>query len=278
MSTVLDGKRVAQDLRKKLGAAIAAAGVQPGLAVILVGDDPASEIYVRNKGKAARAVGMHSEEHRLPATSTTDEVMGLVDSLNRDPRIHGILVQLPLPDGVDRDRVIECIDPAKDVDGLTRASQGALMQNQPGLRPCTPAGVLDLLRAYDVSLAGRRAVVVGRSALVGLPAALLLMQANATVSIIHSRTVEPARITRDADVLVVAAGQPRLVTREWVKPEAVVVDVGIHRTEAGLVGDVDFAQLEGYVAALTPVPGGVGPMTIAELLQNTWLAYQRQVG
>ncbi|MCL5116987.1 MAG: bifunctional 5,10-methylenetetrahydrofolate dehydrogenase/5,10-methenyltetrahydrofolate cyclohydrolase [Firmicutes bacterium] len=267
MTTYLDGKQVAGQIRERLKDAIQRSGLVPGLAVVLVGDDPASEIYVRNKGRAARAVGMLSVERRLP-----------VEDLNRDDSIHGILVQLPLPPGIDRDAVIERISPYKDVDGLTRASQGALMQNQDGLRPCTPAGILDLLEAYQIPVSGRRAVVVGRSALVGLPVALLLMHKNATVSIIHSRTTEPEGLAREADILVVAAGRPRLVTRKWVKEDAVVVDVGIHRTSDGLIGDVDAASLDGYVRALSPVPGGVGPMTIAELLNNTWKAAQRQVG
>ncbi len=278
MTTYLDGKQVAGQIRERLKDAIQRSGLVPGLAVVLVGDDPASEIYVRNKGRAARAVGMLSVERRLPASSTTEEVLRVVEDLNRDDSIHGILVQLPLPPGIDRDAVIERISPYKDVDGLTRASQGALMQNQDGLRPCTPAGILDLLEAYQIPVSGRRAVVVGRSALVGLPVALLLMHKNATVSIIHSRTTEPEGLAREADILVVAAGRPRLVTRKWVKEDAVVVDVGIHRTSDGLIGDVDAASLDGYVRALSPVPGGVGPMTIAELLNNTWKAAQRQVG
>ncbi len=274
MTEILDGKRVAASLRERLKEEIAKSQAEPGLAVVLVGNDPASEIYVRNKGKAARSVGMRSLERRLPESSRTEDVLQVVEELNRDPGVHGILVQLPMPRQIDRRRVIEAIRPEKDVDGLTRTSQGALIEMQPGLRPCTPAGIMDLLDAFKVPLAGRRAVVVGRSSLVGLPTALLLLARNATVSILHSRSENPWEVAREADVLIAAAGRPRLVTREWVKPGAVVVDVGIHRTEAGLVGDVDAEALKGHAGALSPVPGGVGPMTIAELLNNTWLAFQ----
>lgn len=275
MTEVLDGKRVAASLRERLKEQIAKAHAEPGLAVVLVGNDPASDIYVRNKGKAARSVGMRSLERRLPESSPTEDVLQVVEELNRDPGVHGILVQLPLPRQIDRMRVIEAIRPDKDVDGLTRASQGALIEMQPGLRPCTPAGIMDLLDAYHVPLAGRRAVVVGRSSLVGLPTALLLLARHATVAILHSRSERPWEVAREADVLIAAAGRPRLVTPDWIKPGAVVVDVGIHRTDAGLVGDVDAEAALGHAGALSPVPGGVGPMTIAELLNNTWIAYQR---
>lgn len=278
MTKLLDGKATAATLRHQLATEIAQFGKEPGLAVVLVGNDPASAIYVRNKGRAAEAVGIRSVVHRLPEHSTTDEVLAVVQNLNQDGGIHGILVQLPLPPQVDRDRVIESISPDKDVDGLTRSSQGALAQNRPGLRPCTPAGIIDLLHAYDVPLAGRRAVVVGRSSLVGLPVALLLMQEDATVTVLHSKSHEPWRVAQEADVLVVAAGRPKMVTREWVKRGAVVIDVGIHRTASGIVGDVDFASVESQVDAITPVPGGVGPMTIAELLTNTWRSYRRGFG
>lgn len=282
MTVLLDGKSVAAALRQRLTTEVSqaklATGRVPGLAVVLVGADPASEIYVRQKGKAARAAGMQSWEQRLPYDSTTDEVLAVVDELNHDDEVHGILVQLPLPPHVDRQRVIERISPPKDVDGLTRYSQGALMQNLDGLRPCTPRGIMDLLAAYDVEVSGKHAVVIGRSALVGLPVSLMLMQKNATVTVIHSRTTHPAEIARTADIVIAAAGQPHLVTREWVKPGAVVVDVGIHRTEAGLIGDVALADLEGYAGAVSPVPGGVGPMTIAELLNNTWQAFSFEAG
>lgn len=246
----------------------------PGLAVVLVGHDPASEIYVRQKRKAAEAIGMQSWEYRLEETTSTDEVVALVHELNQRRDVHGILVQLPLPAHIGRDQVIEAIDPRKDVDGLTRTNQGALVQNRPGLRPCTPSGILLLLRHFEVPLEGQRVVVIGRSLLVGLPLSLMLMQDNATVTVVHSHSPSPARIARDADLVVAAAGRPRLVTREWIKPGAVVVDVGIHRLPDGLCGDVAAEQMAGHAGALTPVPGGVGPMTIAALLANTWQAYR----
>ncbi len=281
MTTSLKGKPAADCVRDGVKSRVderrQKAGSVPGLAVVLVGRDPASEIYVAKKHKAAVAVGMHSFECRLDANSGTGAVLDVVSQLNRNPDVHGILVQLPLPDGVDSDAVIQHIDAAKDVDGLGRLSQGALVQNRPGLRPCTAVGIIDLLDYYEVPLEGRQAVVVGRSSLVGLPTALLLMHRNATVSVIHSKTPSPARIARTADILVVAAGRPGLVTREWIKPNAVVVDVGIHRTDSGIVGDVLADEAWGHASAFTPVPGGVGPMTIAELLHNTWMAFQTQV-
>lgn len=281
MTTQLKGKPAADRLKEQVKSGVGETrqkwGSVPGLAVVLVGRDPASEIYVGKKHQAALAVGMNSFEHRLDADSGTGAVLDVVSQLNRDPDVHGILVQLPLPDGVDSDAVIQHINPAKDVDGLGRSSQGALVQNRPGLRPCTAVGIIDLLDYYGVSLEEKKAVVVGRSSLVGLPTAMLLMHRNATVSVIHSKTRSPASLARTADILVVAAGRPGLVTREWIKPNAVVVDVGIHRTDQGIVGDVLAEEAWGHAGALTPVPGGVGPMTIAELLHNTWMAFQVQV-
>lgn len=221
---------------------------------------------------------MQSFQYRLPIDCSIESLLQLVNQLNQDLAVHGILVQFPLPSHMDALRVIESISPLKDVDGLTRASQGALLQNQPGLRPCTAAGIMDLLAFYNVPISGRRAVVIGRSALVGLPVAIMLMQHNATVSIIHSRTSEPARLAQEADLLVVAAGKPHLVTQEWIKAGAVVVDVGINRRDGKVVGDVDAESAQERAAALTPVPGGVGPMTIGELMRNTWLAFSQQVG
>lgn len=277
---LLTGKQPADAITQEVAALIAHErsrdkGV-PGLAVVLVGEDPASKIYVARKHKAALAAGMQSFEYRLDVESRTEDVMAVVAQLNADPRVHGILVQFPLPDQVDAERIIESIVPFKDVDGLTRASQGALMQNRIGLRPCTAVGIMDLLRHYGIAVTGQRAVVVGRSALVGLPVALLLMRENATVTIVHATTREPDRVAREADILVVAAGRANLVTRTWIKPGAVVVDVGINRTGDGLVGDVDVRDALGTASALTPVPGGVGPMTIAELMRNTWIAYRSQ--
>ena len=280
MTQYLNGKTVAQNIRERLTRDIAChhkkTGRLPGLAVVFVGHDPASEVYVRNKGRAAKSLGMRSIEVRMPEKSTTDAVVATVDRLNRDPEVHGILVQLPLPGGIDRQRVIESIAARKDVDGLTPANQAALVQNQPGLRPCTPLGIMELLTAYNFGVAGKRVAIIGRSALVGLPVGLLCLQQNATVTIMHSKTLDPARMVRDAEVVIVAAGKPQLVTRDWVNPDAVVIDVGIHRTAEGLLGDVDFPGLDGYVRAISPVPGGVGPMTIAELLSNTFRAFLTQ--
>ncbi len=273
----LDGKEVARHIRAELTARVARhvsqGGTRPGLAVVLVGSDPASEIYVRNKGKAARAVGMESLERRLPESSTTGEVLAVVEELNQNPAVHGILVQLPLPAGIDRERVIQAIHPAKDVDGLSPLSQGALMKRLPGLRPCTPSGVMDLIRYYDIPIQGQRAVVIGRSELVGLPQALLLLEANATVTVVHSKTSDVGGIVREADIVVAAAGQPHLVRGDWIKPGATVIDVGIHRTEHGIIGDVVAEDVQDRAGYLSPVPGGVGPMTIAELLKNTWRAF-----
>ncbi len=273
----LDGKEVARHIRAELTARVtrhvSQGGKRPGLAVVLVGSDPASEIYVRNKGKAARAVGMESLERRLPESSTTGEVLAVVEELNQNPAVHGILVQLPLPAGIDRERVIQAIHPAKDVDGLSPLSQGALMKRLPGLRPCTPSGVMDLIRYYDIPIQGQRAVVIGRSELVGLPQALLLLEANATVTVVHSKTSDVGGIVREADIVVAAAGQPHLVRGDWIKPGATVIDVGIHRTEHGIIGDVVAEDVQDRAGYLSPVPGGVGPMTIAELLKNTWTAF-----
>ncbi len=276
----LQGKPVAatilETVSKRVAEAQAKSGRVPGLAVVLVGDDPASQIYVRQKHKAAQSVGIQSFERYLPKESSTDAVLAVLDELNRDSAVHGILVQLPLPEHIDRFRVLLGIAPAKDVDGLTQANQGALVQNRPGLRPCTPLGIMDLLDYYQVPVAGRRAVVIGRSALVGMPVALLLLQQDATLTVVHSKTPDPAAVACQADILVVAAGQPALVTRDWIKPGAAVIDVGIHRTASSLVGDVDVGQAEGWAGALTPVPGGVGPMTIAELMRNTLEAFRQQ--
>lgn len=249
----------------------------PGLAVVLVGSDPPSAAYVRGKVKACRQVGIHSVQVDLPATASTADVLAAVTALNQDRAVHGILVQLPLPPQVDAARVISAVDPAKDVDGLHPDNLGRLMSGRPGLVPCTPAGVMTLLDHYDIPVAGRRAVVLGRSALVGLPLSLLLLQRDASVTVLHRQSAEPWADTRQADVVVAAVGRPRLVGPDWIKPGAVVVDVGITRTPAGLVGDVDPAAA-GVAGALTPVPGGVGPMTVATLLANTVRAAEAYVG
>jgi methylenetetrahydrofolate dehydrogenase (NADP+)/methenyltetrahydrofolate cyclohydrolase len=273
-ATVIDGKAVAAEVRERVAAevrelAAAASGGAPGLATVLVGDDPASEVYVRNKRASTEEVGMRSIHHGLDASVSGSELVDLVGELNHDDGVDGILVQLPLPEGIDQDPVIAAIDPAKDVDGLTAGSAGLLAQGRPGLVPCTPQGAMELLRHAGVEFVGAEAVVMGRSILVGRPLASLLLNANATVTVCHSRTRDLAAVCRRADILVAAVGSPRLVRAEWVKPGAAVIDVGMNRTDDGLVGDVDFDGVSEVAGAITPVPGGVGPMTIAMLLSNT---------
>jgi methylenetetrahydrofolate dehydrogenase (NADP+)/methenyltetrahydrofolate cyclohydrolase len=274
MSRIIDGKAVAAAVRDEVHAASAEFRIRygraPGLAVVLVGDDPASATYVRNKRKACADCGIESIGHELPATTSQAELLALVRSLNARPDVDGILVQLPLPKGLDAAPVIDAIDPAKDVDGLHPVSQGRLVSGMPGLRPCTPLGVMRLLDTTGVDLKGARAVVVGRSNLVGKPVAFLLLERHATLTICHSRTRDLAAEVRGADVLVAAIGQPRFIQGDWIKPGAVVIDVGTNRGADGkLVGDVDFAAASARAGHITPVPGGVGPMTIAMLLQNT---------
>jgi methylenetetrahydrofolate dehydrogenase (NADP+)/methenyltetrahydrofolate cyclohydrolase len=246
---------------------------------VLVGDDPASAVYVRSKTKAAREADVDVRDHKLPAATTQAELLALVDSLNRDPAVDGILVQLPLPAPLDAEAVILSIDPAKDVDGLHPTSLGYLAQSRPGFVPCTPSGCMRLLREVDTQLAGARAVVIGRSVLVGKPMALLLSNANATVTMCHSRTRDLADEIRRADIVVAAIGRPGLVRGEWIMPGAVVIDVGMNRLADGkLTGDVEFATAVQRARAITPVPGGVGPMTIACLLENTVTAATRRYG
>ncbi|HET7429755.1 MAG TPA: bifunctional methylenetetrahydrofolate dehydrogenase/methenyltetrahydrofolate cyclohydrolase FolD [Gaiellales bacterium] len=273
MATVIDGKRVSEQVRARVAADatefIEQTGHTPGLVTILVGEDPASQIYVRSKGERTREVGMASFHDQLPATASQDEVESTVAKWNADDRVDGILVQLPLPGDLDSKPVLELIDPSKDVDGFHPVSVGRLVANQPGLRPCTPAGVMELLKAYDVPVTGADAVVVGRSDIVGKPVALLLLHQSATVTIAHSRTRDLAEVTRRADILVAAVGRPKMITGDMVKPGAAVIDVGINRTDEGVVGDVDYASASEVAGAITPVPGGVGPMTIAMLLSNT---------
>ncbi len=280
-AAVIDGKAVAAAVRERVAAevsefAAANQGHSPGLATVLVGDDPASQVYVRNKRRGTEEVGMRSIHHQLEASVTTQQLVDLVAELNGDDQVDGILVQLPLPEGIDQDAVIAAIDPAKDVDGLTAGSAGLLAQGRPGLVPCTPQGVMELLAHAGVEPDGAEAVVVGRSILVGRPLASLLLNANATVTVCHSRTADLAAVCRRADILVAAVGSPRLVRAEWVKPGAAVVDVGMNRTDDGLVGDVDFDGASEVAGAITPVPGGVGPMTIAMLLQNTVRAARKR--
>jgi len=278
----IDGKAVAARLRAEVArtaSELRASGVVPTLAVVLVGDDPASAVYVRSKTRAAREANVDVRDHKLPAATTQAELAALVDSLNRDPAIDGILVQLPLPAPLDAEAIIAALDPAKDVDGLHPTNLGYLAQGRPRFVPCTPSGCMRLLREVETQLAGARAVVIGRSLLVGKPIALLLANANATVTMCHSRTRELADEVRRADIVIVAAGRPGLVRGEWIMPGAVVVDVGMNRLADGkLVGDVDFAPAAERARAITPVPGGVGPMTIACLLENTVTAARRRHG
>jgi len=280
-AVVINGRAVAVEVRERVAAEVrelAAAdhGRVPELATVLVGDDPASEVYVANKRKGTEEVGMRSIHHGLDASVAEGELVDLVADLNADDEVDGILVQLPLPEQINQDAVIAAIDPAKDVDGLTAGSAGLLAQGRPGLVPCTPQGVMELLAHAGADPDGAEAVVVGRSILVGRPLASLLLNANATVTICHSRTADLAAACRHADILVAAVGSPRLVRADWVKPGATVIDVGMNRTDDGLVGDVDFAAVGEVAGAITPVPGGVGPMTIAMLLQNTVRAARKR--
>jgi len=273
MATIIDGTAISAQVRERvaLGAAefIAETGHVPGLVTVLVGEDPASQVYVRSKGERCREVGMESFHESLPATASQAEVLDAVDRWNADDRVDGILVQAPLPEGLDFKQVLDRIDPGKDVDGFHPLNVGRLVANQPALRPCTPSGVMELLAAYDIPVTGANAVVVGRSDIVGKPVALLLLHQSATVTIAHSRTRDLAEVCRGADILVAAVGRARMITGDMVKPGATVIDVGINRTDDGIVGDVDFASASEVAGAITPVPRGVGPMTIAMLLQNT---------
>jgi len=277
---VIDGKAVAAKVRERVRSEVAeyadANGRAPGLATVLVGDDPASQIYVHNKHKASEEVGIRSFDHQLTVQTTEDELLGLIERLNSDQAVDGILVQLPLPEQIDPDAVLATLDPGKDVDGLTPTNAGLLASGAPGLVPCTPEGVMELLRHEGVELEGAEAVVVGRSNLVGRPVASLLLGANATVTTCHSRTRDLAGVCRRADVLVAAVGSPRLLGADAIKPGATVIDVGMNRTDDGLVGDVDFEAAREVAGAITPVPGGVGPMTIAMLLRNTLQAAHHQ--
>ncbi len=274
MSNIISGKEVAAEVREGLKAEVEAlvkdTGVRPGLAVVLVGDDPASQVYVRNKKKACEKAGINSIEHRLPAETTEEELLTLIGELNADTSVHGILVQLPLPDGLSEDRVLETIDPSKDVDGFHPYNMGRLVTGKPVFEPCTPLGIMRLLHSTGIDLKGKEAVIVGRSNIVGKPMAFMLLREHATVTICHSRTRDLKEKVRGADVVVAAVGIAEMVKGDWIKEGAVVIDVGINRIEDGsLVGDVEFATASERASYITPVPGGVGPMTIAMLLSNT---------
>ena len=285
-ATIIDGKAFAAKVRAQVAGHVARLkeeqGITPGLAVVLVGEDPASEVYVRNKGRQTVEVGMNSYEHKLPAETTEAELLALIARLNADPAVHGILVQLPLPKHLDSDLVINAIDPAKDVDGFHISNVGLLGTGQKAMVPCTPLGCLMMLRDHLGALSGLDAVVVGRSNIVGKPMAQLLLGDSCTVTIAHSRTKDLGEVCRRADILVAAVGRPEMIPGDWVKPGATVIDVGINRIERDgktkLVGDVDFASASQVAGAITPVPGGVGPMTIACLLANTLTACCRANG
>jgi methylenetetrahydrofolate dehydrogenase (NADP+)/methenyltetrahydrofolate cyclohydrolase len=278
---IIDGKAVADKIRAGLRQQIArikdSGGRIPCLAVVLVGEDPASRVYVGHKEKACQDVGIISRAFRLPLLSTEIEVLELISRLNADSEVDGILVQLPLPAHLNRERIVHKVVSSKDVDGLVPENQGRLSWNISGLRPCTPLGIVELIRSTGIEIKGKHAVVIGRSVLVGLPVAQLLLHENATVTIVHSNTPNPKDFCRNADILVAAAGKPHLVDESWVKPGAVVIDVGIHRVEGKLTGDVNFSRVAEVAGFLTPVPGGVGPMTIAMLLANCVSAYNARI-
>ncbi len=274
MSNIINGKAVAAEVREGLKAEVEAlvkdTGVRPGLAVVLVGDDPASQVYVRNKKRACEKAGITSIEHRLPAETAEVKLLTLIGELNADTSVHGILVQLPLPQGLNEERVLEAIDPSKDVDGFHPYNMGRLVTGKPVFEPCTPLGIMKLLSSTGIDLKGKEAVIVGRSNIVGKPMAFMLLREHATVTICHSRTRDLMEKVRGADVVVAAVGIAEMIKGDWIKDGAVVIDVGINRVEDGsLVGDVEFAAASERASYITPVPGGVGPMTIAMLLSNT---------
>lgn len=282
MAVLIDGKSIAQEVKDEVAQEVKKLvdkGVQPGLAVVIVGDDPASRIYVNNKKKACQAVGIYSEEYALPCQTTQEELLKLVKELNGNPAIHGILVQSPLPDGLDESAVVEAIDPHKDVDAFHAYNVGKIMQGKYTFLPCTPAGIIRMLHRVNVEIQGKRCVVIGRSDIVGKPMAMLLLHENGTVTICHSKTKNIKEICREADILVSAVGKAHFVTADMVRPGAVVVDVGMNRDKNGkLCGDVDFEEVEPVASYITPVPGGVGPMTIAMLMKNTVAAAKLQSG
>ena len=281
MTTKLDGKKLSNEIKEELKTRVHRLqdkGITPCLAVVLVGDDPASQVYIRNKKRAAQKVGVKTLDNVLPASTSENEIIDLIYSLNNDPQVHGILVQLPLPQGINEDRVIQAILPSKDVDGFHPQNIGKLFMNKGELAPCTPNGIMHLLANYDIQLDGKRVVIVGRSKIVGMPMIAMMLNANATVTVTHSHTHNLKEITREADVVIVAVGKAEFLTGDYFKPNAVVIDVGMNRNEAGkLVGDVEAASTADKVAFMTPVPGGVGPMTIAMLLKQTIEIAERSI-
>ena len=281
-ANIMDGKAVARSIREGLKEEVEGLkkkGIHPGLAVVLVGENPASMVYVKNKGEACRSAGIYSEEHKLPEEMKEADLLRLIDQLNKDPRIHGILVQLPLPAHINKDHILASVSPAKDVDGFHEINMGRLLIGQEGLVPCTPLGIMKLLEHYHIPVEGRFAVVVGRSNIVGKPVAMMLLQRNATVTICHTRTKNMGEVCRMADILIAAAGRPGMITADMIREGAVVIDVGINRLDTGkLAGDVDFESASKKAGWITPVPGGVGPMTIAMLLYNTVKAAKMSVG
>lgn len=275
MAEIIDGKKVSQDTRSEITEKVeelkAKTGIIPGLAAVLVGEDPASQIYVRNKRKACANCGMYSEEHNLPAETTEEELLALVEKLNNDPKIHGILVQLPLPDQINETNILRAVSPLKDVDGFHPENVGKLVAGNPRFVSCTPAGIIKMLEYYNIDIKGKEAVIIGRSNIVGKPVSLLLLHRHATITICHSRTRDLPGVARRADILVAAIGRAKFVTEDMVKDGVVVIDVGINRNEEGkLEGDVDFENVSKKASYITPVPGGVGPMTITMLLWNTY--------
>ncbi len=281
-AAIIDGKAIAGTLRQGIGVLagqlVRERGVRPGLAVVLVGANPASQVYVRNKGVAAKEAGFHSEQIDLPESTTQAELLAVVDELNRRPDIHGILVQLPLPRQLDEREVLLRIDPKKDVDGFHPYNAGALATGLEGFRPCTPSGCMDLIRSTGTKIEGKNAVVIGRSNIVGKPMALMLLEQSATVTICHSKTQDLPAIVKQAEILVAAIGRANFVQGDWIRPGAVVIDVGMNRLDGKLTGDVDFVSARETAGHITPVPGGVGPMTIAKLLENTLISAERASG
>lgn len=278
MAIILDGKalsaEIIEDLKKRTEKAESSIGKVPGIAVILAGDDPASSVYVNSKEKKAREAGFHSIVERVSSDTDTEELLNLVEKFNKDENIHGILVQLPLPEGADEKRILRAIKPEKDVDGFHPYNVGLLNIGEDCLMPCTPLGIIKMLERYDIDITGKNAVVIGRSNIVGKPIAAMLMKKNATVTVCHSKTVNIASVCKSADILVAAIGKPKFVTEDFVKKGAVVIDVGINRVDGKLCGDVDFDGVKDLCSHITPVPGGVGPMTIATLMENTFKSFE----